>query len=156
MTALTKAQIQALIPHRDPFLWLDGAKELHTDPGAERIVCETHVGADRDVFRGHYPDHPLLPGVLQLEMCFQASAVLIASLPESGDTGGVPVVARTDGVKFKRMVRPGETCEIEVTIADRLPGAYYLTGKVRVDGKLACRCDFTTAEAKPDAVPPKA
>ena len=54
-----------------------------------------------------------------------------------------------DGVKFKRMIRPGETCEIEVTITDRLPGAFYLTGKVRVDGQLACRCDFATAEVKP-------
>ena len=148
---LTRPQIEELIPHRPPFLWLDEVAEL----GAERILCRTEVGRDRDLFRGHYPDHPLLPGVIQLEMCFQASAVLIASLGDSG-TGGVPVVARTDGVKFKRMIRPGELCEIEVTIADRLPGAYYLTGRVRVDGKLACRCDFTTAEAEPDAVPAKA
>ncbi|MEM9704314.1 MAG: beta-hydroxyacyl-ACP dehydratase, partial [Planctomycetota bacterium] len=102
---------------------------------------------DLPVFEGHYPDHPLLPGVLQLEMCFQASAVLVATVDEGG--GGVPVVARVDGVKFKRMVLPGESCEIEVSITDRLPGAYYLTGKIRVDGKLAARCDFTTAEAKP-------
>ena len=148
---LTRPQIEELIPHRPPFLWLDEVAEL----GDRRILCRTTVGQDRDLFRGHYPDHPLLPGVIQLEMCFQASAVLIASLGDPG-TGDVPVVARTDGVKFKRMIRPGEACEIEVTIADRLPGAYYLTGRVRVDGQLACRCDFTTAGAKPNAVPAKA
>ena len=96
----------------------------------------------------------MLPGVLQLEMCFQASAALIAALrrsSEADEDGSVPVVARVDGVKFKRLVRPGEACEVEVTITDRLPGAYYLTGKVRVDGQLACRCDFTTAAAKPAA-----
>ncbi len=145
MTQLTLTQIQALIPHRDPFLWLDSA----TVDG-ETILARKTLDPDLPVFAGHYPDHPLLPGVLQLEMCFQASAVLIATLDSGG--GGVPVVARTDGVKFKRMVRPGETCEIEVFIKDKLPGAYYLTGKVRVDDKLACRCDFTTAEAKPEPV----
>ena len=149
MTTLTREGIQALIPHRPPFLWLDAA-----EVDGEKIRATKSLDPSLPVFGGHYPDHPLLPGVLQLEMCFQASAVLIATLDEDGD--GVPVIARTDGVKFKRMVRPGETCEIEVSITDRLPGAYYLTGKVRVGGKLACRCDFTTAEAKPDIVPPAA
>ena len=155
MTALTREQIEDLIPHRPPFLWLDAA-----EVDGDRITATKRLDPDLPVFAGHYPDHPLLPGVLQLEMCFQASAVLIASLNpgEGGDPAarGVPVVARTDAVKFKRMVRPAETCEIEVGITDRLPGAFYLTGKVRVGGQLACRCDFTTAEAKPDAVPPKA
>ena len=153
MTTLTREDIEALIPHRDPFLWLDAARV----DGAS-IACEKYLDPALPVFAGHYPDHPLLPGVLQLEMCFQASAVLIATLTsdDPGGGGGVPVVARTDAVKFKRMVRPGETCRIEVSITDTLPGAYYLTGKVKVGGKLACRCDFTTAEAKPDAVPAKA
>ena len=144
-TALSAERIRELIPHREPFLWLDAA-----EVDSERILARKALAPDLPLFAGHYPDRPLLPGVIQLEMCFQAAAVLIATIDQGGD--GVPVVARTDGVKFKRMIRPGETCEIEVSIEDRLPGAYYLTGKVRVDGRLACRCDFTTAEAKPAPV----
>ena len=149
MKSLAREQIEVLIPHRPPFLWLDSA-----EVDGDGIAAKKFLDPALPVFAGHYPDHPLLPGVLQLEMCYQASAVLIATL--DAGSGGVPVVARTDGVKFKRMVRPGETCEIAVTIKDRLPGAFYLTGQVRVDGRLACRCDFTTVEAKPNAAPPDA
>ena len=145
MTTLSQDRIKELIPHRPPFLWLDAA-----EVDGERILARKELSPDLPLFAGHYPDRPLLPGVIQLEMCFQAAAVLIATTDQGA--GGVPVVARTDGVKFKRMIRPGETCEIEVSIKDRLPGAYYLTGKVRVDGQLACRCDFVVAEAKPDPV----
>jgi 3-hydroxyacyl-[acyl-carrier-protein] dehydratase len=143
MKSLSREQIEALIPHRPPFLWLDAA-----EVDGDSIVATKSLPPDLPLFEGHYPGQPVLPGVIQLEMCFQASAALVATFDSGG--GGVPVVARTDGVKFKRMIRPGETCTIEVSIKDRLPGAYYLTGKVRVDGQLACRCDFTTAEAKPE------
>ena len=146
MPSLTRAEIEALIPHREPFLWLDAA-----EVDGDRVTATKFLPPDLPLFAGHYPDHPVLPGVIQLEMCFQAAAVLIASLEPGG--GGVPVVARTDGVKFKRMIRPGERCEIEATITQRLPRACYLTGKVRVGGELACRCDFAVAEARPDAAP---
>ncbi|MFH5803540.1 3-hydroxyacyl-ACP dehydratase FabZ family protein [Alienimonas sp. DA493] len=145
MTALSQERIMELIPHRPPFLWLDAA-----EVAGETLTAQAFVAPDLPLFEGHYPGAPLLPGVIQLEMCYQAGAVLIAALGQGG--GGLPVIARTDGVKFKRMIRPGETCEIEVKITDRLPGAVYLIGKVSVDGKLACRCDFTTAEAKPESI----
>ena len=145
MTTLSNERIRELIPHRPPFLWLDSA-----EVDGETLTATAFVDPALPLFEGHYPGAPLLPGVIQLEMCYQAGAVLTASLSEGG--GGMPVIARTDGVKFKRMVRPGDTCTIEVTIKDRLPGAVYLTGKVSAGGKLACRCDFTTAEADPAAI----
>ncbi|QDT16098.1 3-hydroxyacyl-ACP dehydratase FabZ family protein [Alienimonas californiensis] len=152
MIILSLKEIERLIPHRPPFLWLDEASiDDEAEPGEERtILAGKRIDADLPLFEGHYPGAPLLPGVIQLEMCYQAGAVLIAALGQGG--GGLPVIARTDGVKFKRMIRPGDTCQVEVTIKDRLPGAVYLTGKVSVGGKLACRCDFTTAEAQPGAL----
>lgn len=145
MTTLSQERIKELIPHRPPFLWLDSA-----EIDGETLRATAFVSPDLPLFEGHYPGAPLLPGVIQLEMCYQAGAVLIAALGQGGR--GLPVIARTEGVKFKRMIRPGETCEIEATIKDRLPGAVYLVGKVSVGGKLACRCDFTTAEAQPGAL----
>ncbi|NNJ26313.1 3-hydroxyacyl-ACP dehydratase FabZ family protein [Alienimonas chondri] len=149
MKTLSRPQIEALIPHRPPFLWLDEA-----EIDGETILAKTALSPDLPIFEGHYPDHPLLPGVIQLEMCFQAGAVLIASggEGEGEGEGGMPVVARTDGVKFKKMVRPGDVCEIEVSVKERMPGAVFMTGKVRVSGNLASRCDFVVAEVKSDPV----
>ncbi|QDT37782.1 3-hydroxyacyl-ACP dehydratase FabZ family protein [Stratiformator vulcanicus] len=141
---LNKAQIQDLIPHRDPFLWLDEVVEVDE----QKIHARKHLDPSIWVFQGHYPDFPVLPGVIQCEMCFQASAVLIAPIQPVED-GKVPVVARANKVKFRRMVRPGDTVEIYAEITDRLKDTFYLTGKIMVGDDLAMRCDFASTAAKP-------
>ncbi|MEM1061764.1 MAG: 3-hydroxyacyl-ACP dehydratase FabZ family protein, partial [Planctomycetota bacterium] len=138
----TKADIEATIPHRAPFLWLDEVTEIDDT----RIVAKKYLDAEIDVFKGHYPGHPIFPGVLQCEMCLQASAVLIARTQETAE-GAVPVVARMNKVKFKRMVQPGETVDIEVVITERVKNAFFLTGKASVNGDLVTRLDFVTTEA---------
>lgn len=137
---MNREQIEACIPHRPPFLWLDEVIE-RTD---ERIHARTFLDPERDVFQGHYPGQPLLPGVLQCEMALQAGAVLIAGLADMGD-GRVPVVTRMNNVKFRRMVRPGETVDIEVELNETMANAFYLTGKISVDGQTATRLDFACA-----------
>ena len=139
--AMSREQIEAAIPHRDPFLWLDAVDSIDD----ERIVCRKAVTSDLDVFRGHYPDYPLLPGVLQLECCFQASAVLISRLEPTGDE--VPVITRVNNVQFRQMVRPGDLLTIDVSIDDRVSKAFMMKGKVTVNGKTACRCDFVATAA---------
>ena len=139
--AMTRSDIESAIPHRDPFLWLDEVQEIDN----QTIRCSKRVTDDLDVFRGHYPDYPLLPGVLQLECCFQASAVLISRIEPSGED--VPVITRVNNVQFRQMVRPGETLEIEVTIDDRVSKAFMMSGRVRVGGKVACRCEFVATAA---------
>jgi len=101
---VNRSQIQQLIPHRDPFLWLDEVTE-RTD---SRIVARKFLSPDLPVFQGHYPQFPVFPGVLQCESCFQAGAVLIAGIVPTG-TNEVPVVTRLNNVQFRRMIRPGET-----------------------------------------------
>jgi 3-hydroxyacyl-[acyl-carrier-protein] dehydratase len=71
MTALTAEEIRSAIPHRDPFLWIDEV----LDVTETRIVARKFLSPELDVFRGHYPDFPVLPGVLQCEACFQAGAI---------------------------------------------------------------------------------
>ena len=142
---MDRGAIEAAIPHRDPFLWLDRVSAVDD----ERIVCHKDAAPDLDVFRGHYPDFPVLPGVLQLECCFQASAVLIArTMPTGGD---IPVITRVNNVQFRQMVRPGQTLDIEVEIVDRVSKAYDMKGRVKVDGKVACRVEFVaTAAPRPE------
>ena len=134
---LDRSAIEALIPHREPFLWLDEVVEL-----SETLVrARKRVAKDLEIFRGHYPDFPVLPGVLLCEAVFQAGAVLIASggdIPE----GHVPVVTRQHETRFRRMVRPGEVLDIEAKLDETLGGAWFLSGTVRVDGQVAVRLQF--------------
>lgn len=136
---MTKDAILAAIPHRPPFLFLDEIVEQSSD----RILCRKTFAAGEFFYEGHYPSYPLTPGVILCEAAMQAGAVLLSQ--QASTTGGVPVATRMNEVKFKKMVRPGDTIDIEVTIAERLADAFFMTGKVTVGGKLAVRLDFACA-----------
>ncbi|WP_437204175.1 3-hydroxyacyl-ACP dehydratase FabZ family protein [Planctomicrobium sp. SH664] len=143
-TTLTVEQIQQLIPHRAPFLWLDEVLEL-TD---NRIHARKWIDPQLDVFQGHYPAFPVLPGVLICEAAFQAGAVLIARMAPP-EVGHVPVVTRLNQVQFRKLVRPGDTLDIEVELGEKVANAYFLKGKVSVEGKVSVRLEFACALAEP-------
>ncbi|MBX3441096.1 MAG: beta-hydroxyacyl-ACP dehydratase [Planctomyces sp.] len=139
---MNREQIEQCIPHREPFLWLDEVTEL-----TERsISARKHLRPDLDVFRGHYPDFPLLPGVLQCEAMFQAAAILISRLLPVGEDAA-PVVTRLSNGQFRRMVRPGETLTIDVELVERVSKAFYLKGRTSVDGRVTARIEFACTEA---------
>ena len=136
---MTDTLTVASIPHRPPFLFVDEIVEV----SKQRILARKLVDPESDFLRGHYPDHPVMPGVLLCESCFQAGALLIAYCVGSvGTSAGVPVLTRITDARFKRIVRPGETLNVEVTLDDELDGAYFLTGRVTVEGKSALRVSF--------------
>jgi 3-hydroxyacyl-[acyl-carrier-protein] dehydratase len=136
--SLGRAEIEAILPHRDPFLLLDEVVELV--PG-ERVVARKTV-TDEDC-AGHFPGNPIMPGVKMVEALAQCGAVAVLSQPEN--RGRLALFAGIDDVRFKRIVRPGEvldlSCEVE---AMRGPVG---RGKVRasVDGQLAVRGTLTFA-----------
>lgn len=134
---MSREQILAAIPHRPPFLWLD---EIVTWE-AERIVCRQCFRKEEPFFAGHYPDHPLVPGVLLCEAAMQAGAVLLSRLvpPEAR---GWPVATRMNDVRFKQMVRPGEPLEIEVALVERLAQAYFLRAKLTRQRTVVLRLEF--------------
>jgi 3-hydroxyacyl-[acyl-carrier-protein] dehydratase len=140
MRRLTADEIRAAIPHRAPFLWIDEVLEMD----ATRILARTTLNPQLDVFRGHYPDFPVFPGVLLCEMCFQAGAILIAC-SQAIPAGQVPVVTRINNVKFRHMVRPGETLDIEAVLGERLSNAYFLAGKVTSDNRTVVQLEFACA-----------
>ena len=136
---LTRDEICRLIPHRDPFLWID---EVVAE-SANRLTARKFVAPELDVFRGHYPGQPVLPGVLLCEAAMQAGAVLIARQAGAAlRAGRVPVATRINNVKFRRMVRPGDWLEIEVELCERLADAFFLKAKIQVDGKSAAELEF--------------
>jgi len=135
-------EILALIPHRPPFLWVD--RIVSREP--ERIETEKLIPADLEVFRGHYPKHPLMPGVLLCEAIFQSGALLIAAAQAGGaGQGGVPVLTRINNAKFKREVHPGDKVAITVTVQEKVGPAWFMSGKLVVGGKTAVTVDFACA-----------
>ncbi len=140
---MTDPFILERLPHRPPFLWLDRVIEIST----EAILAEKVVAEDLEVFRGHYPDYPIMPGVLLCEAVFQAGALLIGQTMDNGPdvAQGVPVLTRILGAKFKREVRPGDTLAISAKLVERMGPAWIMKGAVRVGGKLALQVEFACA-----------
>jgi 3-hydroxyacyl-[acyl-carrier-protein] dehydratase len=134
---MTQADLFAAIPHRPPMLLLD---EVVSRSG-DHIVCRKTFRPDEFFFQGHYPDFPLVPGVILCESAMQAGAVLLsAQLAES--EAGIPVATRMSDVRWKHMVRPGDSVDIDVTLNERLADAFYLTAKVSCGGKVAVHFTF--------------
>ncbi|MFZ2537414.1 MAG: 3-hydroxyacyl-ACP dehydratase FabZ [Oscillospiraceae bacterium] len=111
MVLLNQEQIKEIIPHRDPFLLIDEVIEL--EPGI-RIVATKHLKEDEFWFKGHFPQSPVQPGVLTIEMLAQAGAVCMLCLPEN--KGKIGFLAGINDAKFRGMVFPGDTLTLEVEI----------------------------------------
>src|SRR5262245_47149763 len=141
---MSREQILAAIPHRPPMLLLDEVVEWEH----ERIVCKKQFQRDEWFFQGHYPEFPLVPGVLLCEAAMQAGAVLLSKHVTSD---GVPVAGRLNDVKFKRMIRPGDTILIETTLDDRMADAFFLSAKITHEGKPAVTLNFAVTLAKREA-----
>ncbi|HNQ23814.1 MAG TPA: 3-hydroxyacyl-ACP dehydratase FabZ [Phycisphaerae bacterium] len=136
---MTDDTIYTLIPHRPPFLFIDRVVELTTD----RAVTTKRIDPDAEFFRGHYPGQPIMPGVLLCEAAFQTGALLLAHrVGISPADRRVPVLTRITEARFKQVVLPGQTLSIEVQFDEQLDEAYFLTGRVSVEGKLAVRVSF--------------
>lgn len=138
---MSRAEIEAAIPHRSPMLLLDEIVER----GENRIVCQKTFRADEIFFQGHYPDYPLVPGVILVEAAMQAGAVLVSGVPLDG---GVPVATRVNDVKFKKMIRPGDTVLLDVTLNERVANAFFMEAKVTCEGKTAATFNFAVTAAK--------
>lgn len=135
---LDKQQIEAILPHRDPFLFLDRVLELV--PG-ERAVAEKDLTGEEDVFRGHFPGYPVFPGVLQLEALAQAGAVAVLSQPEH--QGKLVLFGGVEKVRFRRQVVPGDTLRLEVQLLQARPPLGKGEGKAYVGDALACSGTLT-------------
>ena len=132
--------IETILPHRPPFLLIDEVSEL--EPG-QRVVARREVRADDWWFPGHFPERPVMPGVLIVEAMAQAGAVAVLS--EEENQGKLALFAGIDGVRFKRVVEPGDelelTCELERVRGPIGRGKATAT----VDGALAARGTLTFA-----------
>ena len=142
-TTLDVTQIQAIIPHRPPFLLIDRIVEL--EPG-KRIVGQKDVSLNDDFLKGHFPEYPVMPGVLIVEALAQTGAVLVMQDP--AHAGKLPFFARIDNCRFRQQVRPGDTLRLEVEVTSFRGPVGKARGRALVGDILACEADLTFALGK--------
>ena len=137
---LGRAEIEEILPHREPFLLIDEVLELTPGVGA---VARKRVRDDEWYLAGHFPGRPVMPGVLIVEALAQTGAVAVLS--EEEKRGRIALFAGIDDCRFKRIVEPGDTLELRCEL-DKVRGPVGRgKAEARVDGKVACKAALTFA-----------
>ena len=137
-------RIAALLPHRYPFLLVDRVVEFEPD---RRVVGIKNVTINEPFFQGHFPNHPVMPGVLIVEAMAQAAGVLIKlSVPHDPDLQSVFYLVKVDKARFNRPVVPGDQLRLEVEHKRRLRNMSQFWCRAVVDGQVAAEAEMLCAE----------
>ena len=140
--------IQALLPHRFPFLLVDRVVEFEAH---KRVLGVKNVSINEPFFQGHFPGHPVMPGVLVIEALAQAGGLLTQLSHQVDGTlgeGKFFYLVKIDNAKFSRMVVPGDQLQLEVTLKRVIRNMAMYTGIARVDGEQVACAEILCAEAK--------
>lgn len=140
---LTNKEIREILPHRYPFLLVDKVIEL--EPG-KRVVGIKNVSANEPFFQGHFPEYPIMPGVLIVEALAQIAGIAVAVIEEN--KGKLGVFASIDGMKFKKQVLPGDVLTLEAEILSSKMGVTKAKVKATVEGKLVAEGEIKFAMTK--------
>ncbi|WP_100405693.1 3-hydroxyacyl-ACP dehydratase FabZ [Bacillus solitudinis] len=140
---LTLKEIKEIIPHRYPFLLIDRIEELEE---GKRAVGLKNVTANEEFFNGHFPEYPVMPGVLIIEALAQTGAVAI--LIKEENRGKIGFFAGIDNCRFKRQVVPGDQLRLEVEITRMKGPVAKARGVATVNGEIAAEADMTFAISK--------
>jgi beta-hydroxyacyl-ACP dehydratase FabZ len=129
---LDYAAIMQLLPHRFPFLLIDRVLSFEPDAEKAKITCLKNVSFNEPYFMGHFPNDPVMPGVLQVEAMAQAGCILAYLKFEEESKGKRPAFMGVDACKFRRAVRPGDALRIEAELEEFRKGIISFDGKVFV------------------------
>lgn len=136
--------IMAVLPHRYPFLLVDRIVELEK---GKRIVGLKNVSVNEPFFPGHFPGHPVMPGVLIVEAMAQVAAILAYKSSDEDLSSKVTYFTGIDNAKFRRPVFPGDQLRIEIEATGCKRGIWFFNGKVYVDEKLVTEAELKAAFA---------
>ena len=138
-------EVEKLIPHRPPFLFVD---EIVSHVG-ESLTARRTWRAEEDFYKGHYPGAPITPGVLLCEAVFQTGALLMAKLM-GAEQGGVPLLTKVTDVRFRLPVYPGDTTVIEVRRKESTGGFHFMSGLIKKGDKRVLHLEFSVAWKTPE------
>jgi 3-hydroxyacyl-[acyl-carrier-protein] dehydratase len=145
---LNTSEIEAIIPHRFPFLLVDRIVELEE---GSRAVGIKAVSANEPYFQGHFPGYPVMPGVLIVEALAQVGAVALLKLP--ANRGRIAFFAGIDGLRFRKQVFPGDTLRLEVQLTKMRGPVGKGTARATVNGELVAEGELTFALGLSSAAP---
>jgi beta-hydroxyacyl-ACP dehydratase FabZ len=131
------------VPHRYPFLLVDRIVEIH---GSEKVVGIKNVSINEPFFQGHFPEKPVMPGVLICEAMAQVGAIFAHNARGGVADNRVFVLTGLDKVKFKRPVEPGDQLRMELTCLKRRGSFWKMQGTAMVDGKLVAQAEISAME----------
>ena len=137
-----RSEIEAMIPHRAPFLWIDRVEEL--EPGVRCVAVKLVDPAD-PIFAGHFPANPILPGVLLIEAVAQTAGVMLgsAAAQAGGSAGGVALLGAVNRFKFLKAVTPGQELRIETKMLTEVGRMACIGGTVWVDGEMVANGELS-------------
>ena len=137
--------IHKLLPHRYPFLLVDRVVEFEPH---KRVLAFKNVSCNEQFFQGHFPERPVMPGVLVLEALAQAGGILTQLSHQSGTDGKLFYLVKIDGAKFSKMVVPGDRLELDVSLKRTIRNMALYTAIARVDGEQVACAEILCAEVK--------
>ena len=140
-------EIKRMIPHRYPFLLIDAVKEIHVNKSAVGVKMVT---VNEPHFQGHFPEKPVMPGVLIVEAMAQTSAVLVSKTLDLIDTGVLVYFMSLDKAKFRQVVAPGDALELHVSVIRGRGKVWKFWGEGKVDGKVVAEAEFTAMIVPPE------
>lgn len=149
--------VASVLPHRYPFLLVDRVVEISA---GKRIVALKNVTINEPFFVGHFPDHPLMPGVLICEAVVQAGGILARSSVDPAEEPPAPsphrlaMLTGLNHVRFRRQVIPGDQLLMEVEILRRRGTFWKMQGTARVDGQVAAELEFTVVDMDAESETP--
>ena len=138
--------IMGTLPHRYPFLLIDRVEDyVHN----EKLVALKNVTINEPFFNGHFPDHPVMPGVLIIEAMAQAAGILgFKTMDKTPEDGSIYYFVGSDNLRFKRPVVPGDRLQLEAKIITEKRGIWKFECRATVDGELACSATILCADRK--------
>ena len=138
---LNRQSVMEFLPHRDPMLFIDEVLSVE----ATSILARTHVDPNWPVFQGHFPNLPIMPGVLLIETIAQAGS-LILNLKGAVAEGSFIGFSGVEQAKFRRVVKPNDVMDIRVELTRERRGFYKFEGKIDVENELAAEVKFAAAQ----------
>ncbi|MCK5642435.1 MAG: 3-hydroxyacyl-ACP dehydratase FabZ [Gammaproteobacteria bacterium] len=147
VTTADISEIKRMIPHRYPFLLIDAVKDIRVNESAVGVKMVT---VNEPHFQGHFPDQPVMPGVLIVEAMAQTAGVLVGTTLNLIDSGMLVYFMSMDKVKFRQIVKPGDALELHVKVIRGRGKIWKFWGEGKVDDKIVAEAEFTAMIVPPE------